>query len=60
MGNQGQGGVAPGFFDTELTVGAPSVAAVPEPSTWVQMLLCFGGPGFIAYRRKQKAALIAA
>jgi hypothetical protein len=28
-------------------------AAVPEPSTWVMMILGFCGLGFMAYRRKQ-------
>ena len=31
-------------------------AAVPEPSTWLMMLLGFAGLGFMAYRRKSKAA----
>jgi PEP-CTERM motif len=34
--------------------------AVPEPSTWAMMILGFAGIGFMAYRRKSKAALIAA
>jgi hypothetical protein len=33
---------------------------VPETSTWAMLLLGFTGLGFIAYRRKRKAALIAA
>jgi hypothetical protein len=33
-----------------------SVSAVPEPSTWVMMILGFAGLGFAAYRRKSKAA----
>ena len=33
---------------------------VPEPSTWVMMLLGFAGIGFMAYRRKSEPALIAA
>jgi hypothetical protein len=37
-----------------------SVSAVPEPSTWVMMLLGFAGLGFMAYRRKFKPALMAA
>jgi fluoride ion exporter CrcB/FEX len=39
---------------------ATAVAAVPEPSTWAMMILGFAGVGFMAYRRKSKAALIAA
>ena len=34
--------------------------AVPEPSTWAMMLLGFAGLGFMAYRRKNRAALSAA
>lgn len=37
-----------------------SVAAVPEPSTWMMMILGFGGIGFMAYRRKSKPVLMAA
>ena len=35
-------------------------AAVPEPSTWVMMLLGFAGIGFMAYRKKSKSASMAA
>ena len=38
---------------------AQGVSAVPEPSTWAMLLLGFAGLGFMAYRRKSKAALIA-
>lgn len=31
-----------------------TVTAVPEPSTWVLMLLGFGGLGFAAARRNQE------
>jgi hypothetical protein len=34
--------------------------AVPEPSTWAMLLLGFAGVGFMAYRRKTKAALMVA
>ena len=34
-------------------------AAVPEPSTWVMLLLGFAGLGFAAYRRKSKGLLLA-
>jgi outer membrane lipase/esterase len=34
--------------------------AVPEPSTWVMLILGFAGIGFMAYRRKAKPALMAA
>lgn len=32
------------------------VSAVPEPSTWAMLVLGFAGIGFMAYRRKNKAA----
>jgi PEP-CTERM motif-containing protein len=35
-----------------LTV-SEHVGAVPEPSTWVMMLLRFAGVGFAAYRKKK-------
>lgn len=35
-------------------------AAVPEPSTWVMMILGFGGLGFLAYRRKRHSHALAA
>jgi hypothetical protein len=38
----------------------PSVASVPEPSTWAMMLLGFASVGFMVCRRKSKPALIAA
>jgi len=34
--------------------------AVPEPSTWAMVILGFAGIGFMAYRRKNKPALMAA
>jgi hypothetical protein len=34
-----------------------SVAAVPEPSTWVMMILGFVTVGFVAYRRKRALAM---
>ena len=37
-----------------------AVSAVPEPSTWVMMILGFCGLGFMAYHRKSKPALTAA
>jgi PEP-CTERM motif len=57
---QGAGG---GIGDTILvnfTVSENVVTpAVPEPSTWVMLLLGFAGIGFMAYRRKSKPALMA-
>jgi hypothetical protein len=40
--------------------GATFTSGVPEPSTWVMMILGFAGLGFMAYRRKSKPALMAA
>jgi hypothetical protein len=42
-----------GSISGKIVVGAPMVAAVPEPSTWAMMILGFFGVGFMAYRRKQ-------
>lgn len=36
------------------------VNAVPEPSTWAMLILGFAGIGFVAYRRKQTPAVLAA
>ena len=33
--------------------------SVPEPSTWIMMLLGFAGLGFVAYRRRSQIALAA-
>jgi hypothetical protein len=49
-----------GSISGKIVVGAPMVAAVPEPSTWAMMILGFCGLGFMAYRRKDKLALSAA
>ena len=38
--------------------GQLGVAAVPEPSTWAMMLLGFLGVGFMAYRRRNKDAML--
>jgi PEP-CTERM motif len=46
----------PGFGVGTFTL----TVAVPEPSTWAMMLLGFCGLGFLAYRRKNQAALRAA
>ncbi|MDN3278961.1 PEP-CTERM sorting domain-containing protein [Frankia sp. RB7] len=37
-------------------LGSGFASAVPEPSTWVMMLLGFAGFGFAAYRRPQRLA----
>jgi hypothetical protein len=41
-------------------VGGTFVGPIPEPSTWLMMLLGFAGLGFMANRRKSKPALMAA
>jgi hypothetical protein len=38
-------------------IGAVSVSAVPEASTWAMILLGFAGVGFLSYRRKSRHAL---
>ena len=37
-----------------------TVSAIPEPSTWVMMILGFAGLGTMAYRRKAKPEFMAA
>jgi hypothetical protein len=34
---------------------APTLATIPEPSTWAMMLLGFAGLGFVGYRRTRRA-----
>jgi len=34
-----------------------NMSAVPEPSTWAMMILGFAGVGFLAYRRRNQAAV---
>lgn len=54
------------IFGPQAALSSPAfltldtVAAVPEPSTWAMMILGFAGVGFMAYRRRQSAALTAA
>jgi hypothetical protein len=36
-----------------------NVSAVPEPATWLMMILGFAGIGFLGYRRRNKAAAAA-
>ena len=54
----GPDGYNGGIDNIDFTVSA--VSAVPEPSTWAMMILGFAGVGFLAYRRKSKAAPLAA
>lgn len=39
---------------------APIEGGIPEPSTWAMMLLGFAGVGFMAYRRRNQTAALAA
>jgi len=41
----------------DVLLDAVSITAVPEPSTWAMMILGFAGIGFMAYRRRNQAAL---
>jgi hypothetical protein len=50
------GGVTSQYFDN---VSLDVEAAVPEPSTWAMLILGFAGVGFMAYRRRNGAALAA-
>jgi PEP-CTERM motif len=55
-----EGGTATAELYAEVTGRIPTTqGAVPEPSTWAMILLGFAGVGFMAYRRKQKKALMA-
>jgi hypothetical protein len=47
-------------FSLEFSSGVVNVSPVPEPSTWAMMILGFCGLGFMAYRQKNKPALMAA
>ena len=44
-----------------FTIGAPVViaAAVPEPSTWVMMILGFAAVGYLAYRSRRRTISLA-
>ena len=46
-----------GTFQSSNVISTFGPSAVPEPSTWAMMLLGLAGLGFMAYRRKQIAAL---
>lgn len=43
-----------------IASGDPVVTAVPEPATWAMMVFGFAGVGFMAYRRRNQAAVNAA
>lgn len=44
-------------FNLAFSLGGDTVTAVPEPSTWVMMILGFAGIGFMTYRRPKVAAI---
>ena len=48
------------YYNGQFIAGNFSVAAVPEPATWLTMILGFAGLGFMAYSRKSKPAFITA
>jgi hypothetical protein len=50
----------PAFLDLDDVSVTPLTAAVPEPSTWAMMILGFCGVGFMAYRRRNQSAVLAA
>jgi hypothetical protein len=56
IGPNGRFGTIPAAYNIIGTF----TTAVPEPSTWVMMLLGFAGFGVMAYRRKSKPAMMAA
>jgi hypothetical protein len=45
-----------GYSNGGVFLDNVSVSAVPEPATWVMMLLGFGGLGFAGYRRAKRNA----
>lgn len=45
---------------TYAQAGLPIAGGVPEPSTWAMMILGFAGIGFMAYRRRNPTAPLAA
>ena len=62
QGLGGGEGTAADFVVDNLSI-KPSVSvvsAVPEPSTWMMMILGFAGIGFMAYRRTSKMTITAA
>jgi hypothetical protein len=43
----------------ERTIDEKLMSSVPEPSTWAMMLIGFAGVGFLAHRRRRRAATAA-
>jgi hypothetical protein len=50
-------GQPPGF-DANFSLVVTIPTAVPEPSAWAMMILGFAGLGFMAYRRRNKTAML--
>jgi hypothetical protein len=46
--------------NTGFVGSSPSISAVPEPATWAMMILGFAGIGFMTYRRRKSALVLAA
>jgi hypothetical protein len=45
--------------DLPVVTLVSSVTSIPEPSTWVMMLLGFAGLGYVGYRSRQAASVAA-
>jgi len=65
FGNGGNGGNPNTLYFTDGVNGESnglfgSITAVPEPSTWAMMIVGFAGVGFMAYRRRNQTAALAA
>ena len=50
----------PFFGQNDTLTVTQAIAAVPEPSTWAMLVLGFAGVGFMAYRRRNQTAALAA
>ena len=57
--NNGEGG-GNWYFAVPSIAFTAGTSAVPEPSTWVMLLVGFTGLGFAGYRASSKSAAIAA
>jgi PEP-CTERM motif len=48
------------FGDAQAAQLVVSIVSVPEPSTWAMMLIGFAGLGFVGYRARRTAWIVAA